>query len=52
MLNIPIDGQEVFEEQIDILSKKMEDGTAEFPPNWSLMGFRKLKKPGTGNWNF
>ncbi|MDB5128339.1 hypothetical protein [Mucilaginibacter sp.] len=38
LLNIPIEGQEVFEEQIDLIKKKMENGTADYPHNWSLMG--------------
>jgi len=38
MLNIPIEGQEIFEEEIEKIRVRMENGTAEFVHNWSFMG--------------
>jgi len=38
LLNIPIEGQEIFQQQVADLKKKILKGKAEFVHNWILMG--------------
>lgn len=37
LLNIPLDGQEAFEELVGEMKDKMRKGTAEFPHNWIFL---------------
>jgi hypothetical protein len=44
MLNIPISGQKLFEEDLNNLKEKISTGKAEFPHNYILMGSQDEKR--------
>ncbi|WP_343588200.1 hypothetical protein [Flavobacterium sp.] len=44
MLNIPISGQKLFEEDVNSLKEKILTGKAEFPHNYILMGSQDEKR--------